>query len=70
MNGSDMIMLNTIRKEDSTNEQETSIVNSQKDKQKPQNAGEVRDDQPGLSIIEPECTNPNCQICFGIDGRG
>ncbi len=68
MYGSDMmIMYNTTRKEDSTDEQEITPTSSFY-----KNAGLAGDqnnstDQP---ILEPECNNPNCQICFGINGEG
>lgn len=54
-----MIMLNTSdREECCTNESKIEPV---------ENAEEVRD-EPDLLLIEQECNNPYCQICFGIDG--
>lgn len=64
-----MIMFNTSdREEDRTNGQDTPI--GTQNNLIVSNAEEVRDDQPDLLIIEPECKNPFCQICFGIDGKG
>ena len=63
-----MTILNTIdikERTDRTNEQETSVISSQKTYV--ENAGEVRDDPPGLSNIE--CKNPFCQMCHGIGDK-
>ena len=61
-----MIMEIIDRKEVDSNGQE--MIESENRK----NAGLVGDQNNSIEqpIIEPECTNPYCQVCHGIDGRG